>query len=111
VYFVWLVCGKAENILNNDIQNTSFLASKNPAKIASCTCGEKVFRGTYHVSSSVRFLEAWDAFLNQYLLIFQGMMPPGENTQKPVSNRSREGGSGWRASLSLSQHGPLLWSD
>lgn len=34
VYFVWLVCRRAENILNNGSQNISFLASKNPATVA-----------------------------------------------------------------------------
>ena len=48
---------------------------------------EGVQRQVLSLSTSVKFLNALDSFLNKYLLIFQGHVTRGENTQEPVSSR------------------------
>ena len=42
---------------------------------------EGVQRQVLSLSTSVKFLNALDSFLNKYLLIFQGHVTRGENTQ------------------------------
>lgn len=72
VYFVWLVCGRdGEKVLNNRHMKHFLPSSKNVAAIATSPLGrEGVRQHVLFISSSVRFLDALDGFLNKDLLIF-----------------------------------------
>lgn len=73
--------------------HSSFLPSKSGATVATSHLGrEGVQQHVLSLSTSVKFLNALDSFLNKYLLIFQGHVTREENTQKPVSSRLCGGG-------------------
>jgi hypothetical protein len=110
VYCVWLVYSKdGENILNDSTWNISFSLAGTQQQLLHHTWGEKVLSSTYPFSLSVKFLQAWGCFLNQYLLISQGHDAWSRKYTEAVSSRLVRGQGGGLSLPFLSL--PLLQSD